>query len=67
VNTNHSLVISVKECAEALGISKNTAYQLLKAGKIPCIRLNRRLIIPRKRFEAFLNGDSGRTGGLPNE
>jgi len=42
-----SLVFSVSEAAELLGISRPTAYTLVNTGQIPCIRYGRRLLIPR--------------------
>lgn len=62
MGSDERLTMTVKECSAALSLSENTIYALLRAGKIPCIRLNRRLIIPRKRFERFLDGDGGNAG-----
>jgi len=42
-----SLVFSVVEAAQLLGISRPTAYTLVNTGQIPCIRYGRRLLIPR--------------------
>ena len=42
-----SLVFSVSEVAQLLGISKPNAYTLLHRGQIPCIRYGRRMLIPR--------------------
>ena len=53
------LVLSVEESATALGISRGLAYQLVRTGEIPTIRLGRRLVVPRARLAAVLEGDSG--------
>jgi excisionase family DNA binding protein len=42
-----SLVFSVVEAAQLLGISRPTAYTLVNTGQIPSIRYGRRLLIPR--------------------
>jgi len=42
-----SLVFSVAETAQLLGISKPNAYTLVHTGQIPCIKYGRRMLIPR--------------------
>lgn len=39
-------VLTVEEAGKVLGISRPTAYKRVKEGKIPVIRLGRRLIVP---------------------
>jgi excisionase family DNA binding protein len=41
------LVLSVTEAAATLGISRSLAYDLVRTGAIPSIRLGRRLVVPR--------------------
>lgn len=46
---------TVREVAEALGISRVRTYELVKEGKIPSVRLSpRRIRIPVEVFEAWL-------------
>lgn len=54
--------MTVTETAEMLGISRNNAYQLVRAGRIPSVRLGRRLLIPRQALEAWLVKEATRTG-----
>jgi len=43
------LTMTVPEAAQALGISRATAYDLVAQGKLPAIRISeRRLVIPKK-------------------
>jgi len=49
-----SLVLSVAEAARALDLSRVTAYQLVREGAIPSVRLGRRLLVPRKALLALL-------------
>jgi excisionase family DNA binding protein len=49
-------VMTVEEAAVKLRIGRNQAYENVKSGKIPAIRLGRRWIIPRVAFHRFLNG-----------
>ncbi len=53
-----SLVFSVVEAAQLLGISRPTAYTLVNTGQIPCIRYGRRLLIPRVALMKMLE-DAG--------
>jgi excisionase family DNA binding protein len=43
----HPLTLSVPEAAKALGIGRGLAYELVRTGQIPCLRLGRRIVIPR--------------------
>lgn len=54
-NLAHRLAYTVPEVAQLLGLSIDKVYELVRANIIPHLRLGRRIIIPRKRFEAWLN------------
>lgn len=47
---------SIPEVAAKLGISRNHAYSLAREAAFPVIRLGRRLVVPRDRFDAWLGG-----------
>jgi len=47
--------LSVEEAARYLGIGRNTAYECVRKGEIPSIRLGRRILVPRNRLEQLLN------------
>lgn len=49
------LTLTVEEAAHLLGISRGLAYELARSGKLPVIRLGRRLLIPRIALERMLN------------
>lgn len=44
------LTISVEDAAAVLGISRGGAYEAVKTGDIPSIRIGRRLLVPRRAF-----------------
>lgn len=47
-NNTERLTMTVEEAGEALGVSRATAYLLVKTGRIPAIRISdRRWIVPR--------------------
>jgi len=43
--------MSVPEAAELLGISRNNAYELVKRGELPSIKLGKRKLVPRIALE----------------
>jgi excisionase family DNA binding protein len=48
------LIVSVPEAAELLGVSDDLVYELTERGDLPCIRLGRRKVIPRKAIESLV-------------
>ena len=53
------LSLTVEEAAEALGISRGLAYEAVRLGQIPSVRIGRRILIPRKALEEQLQLESG--------
>ena len=45
---------TVEEAARRLGLSRNGAYEAVKRGEIPSIRIGRRVLVPRAAFEHML-------------
>lgn len=48
------LTRTVDEAAALLGISRNTAYDMAAAGRLPTIRMGRRLLVPKAALEKLL-------------
>lgn len=48
------LTITVVEAAAKLGIGKNQAYEAVRRGEIPTIRIGGRILVPRAAFERML-------------
>ena len=48
------MTVSVDEAAEILGIGRGLAYDLVRTGKIPSIRLSKRWLVPRKAIDRLL-------------
>lgn len=57
VTEGERLTLSIPEAAKVLGISRGLAYQLAKEGKIPVIRLGKRLVVPKLALEKLLSGE----------
>ncbi len=49
--------LTVAEAAVCLGISRNTAYEAIRRGTVPSIRLGRRILIPTHALEILLSVD----------
>jgi excisionase family DNA binding protein len=54
-NKNTPAVFTVCEVAKILRIGKISAYQAIARGDVPCIRIGRRILIPRHALELVLN------------
>ena len=54
-----ALLISVAEAARLLGISRNLAYDLVREGRIPHIKLGRRVLVPRLGLENWIAEEAG--------
>jgi excisionase family DNA binding protein len=49
------LTISVDEAARILGYSRNTAYEAVKRGQLPVIRLGRKIRVPKVALQRLLD------------
>jgi excisionase family DNA binding protein len=48
------LTLSVEEAADALGISRALAYEAVKNGQIPHIRIGKRILVPKAALDRLL-------------
>mgnify|MGYP001117034482 CR=1 FL=1 len=48
------LTLTVEEAAHLLGISRGLAYELARCGKLPVVRLGRRLLVPKAALNKML-------------
>lgn len=49
------LTLTVEEAAASLGISRASAYEAVRRGEIPAIRIGRRLLVPKARLDRLLD------------
>jgi excisionase family DNA binding protein len=47
-------LLTVKECADFLGLARGTIYTWRKQGRIPYIQLGKRFVFPLNDLMAFL-------------
>lgn len=58
-------LLSVKECAEALGVTHWTVSRFIKRGELSCIRVGRRVLIAPNDLRIFL--ESRRVAAAPEK
>ena len=49
-------VLTVEEAAAYLRISRGLAFVAVRDASLPCVRIGRRILIPRRQLEALLDG-----------
>ena len=52
---NKRLTITVDECAKLIGISRGLCFRMVHEGKIPHLRFNKRVLIPKWAIERLLH------------
>ena len=57
------LTLSVEQAAQMLGISRGLGYELARTGRIPVLRLGKRLVVPRAQLLAMLGQREPTAGG----
>ena len=53
--TIERVTVSVDEAAAMLGISRTSAYEYIRTGHLPAIRMGRRLLIPLRALEDLVD------------
>ena len=54
--------LTVAEAARFLGIGKTTAYESVRAGRIPSVKFGVKYLIPKAALRAMLSGASAGAG-----
>jgi excisionase family DNA binding protein len=52
--------LTVEEAARVLGISRSSAYEAVRRGDLPTVKIGRRYVVPRVALERLLD-QAGRT------
>jgi excisionase family DNA binding protein len=56
--TDSPLLVGVREAARELGIGRDAAYELVRAGRLRHVSLGRRVLIPRSELSNFVARES---------
>ena len=49
------LAVSVEESGKLMGVSRQVAYKLSRRADFPTLRIGRRVLVPRKQLEAWMD------------
>ena len=52
-------MLSVEEAGELLGVSRQLTYQLARRDDFPCLRIGRRMLIPRHKLIEWVDNHCG--------
>lgn len=56
---DEKITLTVEELIKFLGISRQTAYQLCRTEGFPALRIGRRVLIPKKQLETWIEEHMG--------
>ena len=59
-----ALALSMDETAEALGLGRRKVWSLCRAGKLPHVKVGRRVLIPTAALERYLIDLAGDCGSI---
>jgi len=49
--------LSIQELSEVLNIGRTTAYEAVRSGQVPSVKVGRRLLIPIAALDRFLDAE----------
>ena len=52
---NEKLTLSVEEAGKLLGVSRQVAYQLIHRPDFPTLHIGRRVLVPKKQLETWMD------------
>lgn len=55
-----ALLLSVRDAAIAIGVGRESAYQLVREGRLRAVRIGRRILVPRTELTAFVEREAAR-------
>lgn len=53
------LMLSVQEIAKVLGISKTSAYELVRSKGFPVLKIGSRLVVQKEKFREWVEQNTG--------
>lgn len=59
------MVLTIEEVARTLRISRSAAYEAVRRGEIPSVRIGRTLRVPRHRILELIGGEGSDGNGGP--
>jgi len=62
---DHRMTMTVEQAAAALGVSRGTAYEAVRTGQLPTIRIGRRVLVPIEGLETLLKTTTAKATDCP--
>jgi len=62
---DHRMTMTVEQAAAALGVSRGTAYEAVRTGQLPTIRIGRRVLVPIEGLETLLKTTTAKATDYP--
>jgi excisionase family DNA binding protein len=60
-----SLLLSVRDAARHLGIGRDSAYELVRTGRLRSVEIGRRRLVPVAELEAFVGREASGEAVMP--
>ena len=57
MENNERLTYTINQTSKILGLSRNATYLACLRGDIPCLRIGKRLIVPKVQLQKLLEGN----------
>ncbi len=62
-NGAERLTYDIPEAGRKAGLGRNASYEAARTGQMPTIKIGGRLFVPRKTWDAILNGEIAAPAG----
>lgn len=56
--SDNRLTLDVVEAGRLAGLGRNASYEAARSGEMPVVKIGGRLLVPRRAWEAKLNGEA---------
>ena len=67
IDMTEKLTLSVEEAGKLLGVSRQVAYQLIHRADFPTLRIGRRVLVPKKQLEAWMDRMTNTMEGIDHD
>lgn len=57
LSSGEAKTVSVEQAGKIIGIGRNQAYDAVRRGEIPSIKIGGRILVPRVALDRMLNGE----------
>lgn len=59
IPASEPLLIGVHDAARRLGCGRDSAYELIRTGRLRALKIGRRILVPRSELDAFVQRELG--------